>query len=158
VAISMAINDGRIERAIELTTALSQTQWAHSGVPETNQRFDEFIPLLNSRDDTLAYLADHLDQYLTLGFTSTWQIDLFWAAYYGDYGLAEKIMDAGTKVDEQLGLLDTTWFFNYPIMSPLFNTEPYKRLVRRINLEDFWRKNGFPVNCRPLGDDDFVCN
>ena len=158
VAISMAINDGRIERAIELTTALSQTQWAHSGVPETNQRFDEFIPLLNSRDDTLAYLADHLDQYLTLGFTSTWQIDLFWAAYYGDYALAEKIMDAGTKVDEQLGLLDTTWFFNYPIMSPLFNTEPYKRLVRRINLEDFWRKNGFPVNCRPLGDDDFVCN
>jgi hypothetical protein len=67
-------------------------------------------------------------------------------------------MDAGTSVDEQLGLLDTTWFFNYPIMSPLFNTEPYKRLVRRINLEDFWRKNGFPVNCRPLGDDDFVCN
>jgi len=45
VAINMAINDGRIERAIELTTALSNTQWAHAGVPETKQRFDQFIPL-----------------------------------------------------------------------------------------------------------------
>jgi len=158
VAINMAINDGRIENAVDMMTALSNAQWAKSGVPETTERFDQFIPLLNSREDTLAYLAGHIDQYATLGFTSTWQIDLFWAAYYGDYALAEQIMDVGTRVDEQLGLLDTTWFFNYPIMSPLFNTEPYKRLVRRINLEHFWRENGFPVNCRPLGADDFACN
>jgi len=158
VAINMAINDGRIDRAIELMNALSRTQWAKSGVPETMARFDQLIPLLNSSEDTLGFLAGHMDQYAVLGFTSTWQIDMFWAAYYGDYALAEKILDAGTLVDEQLGLLDTTWFFNYPIMSPLFNTEPYKRLVRRINLEDFWRENGFPVNCRPVGDDDFVCN
>jgi len=158
VAINMAINDGRIERAIEMMTQLSNTQWAKSGVPETKTRFEQFIPLLKSREDTLAFLAGHIDQYATLGFTSTWQIDMFWAAFYGDYALAEKILDAGTRVDEQLGLLDTTWFFNYPIMSPLFNTEPYKRLVRRINLEDFWRKNGFPVNCRPVGENDFVCN
>ena len=158
VAVNMAINDGRTGRAIELMTALSNTQWARDGVPETRQRFDQFIPLLNSKEDTLAYLAAHIDQYAVLGFTSTWQVDMFWAAYYGDYALAEKILDAGTRVDEQLGLLDTTWFFNYPIMSPLFNTEPYKRLVRRINLEDFWRNNGFPINCRPIGDDDFACN
>jgi len=158
VAINMAINDGRIERAIELMTALSKTRWAHSGVPETRQRFDQLIPLLSSREDTLAYLAAHMDQYATLGFTSTWQVDMFWAAYYGDYALAEKILGVGNQVDEQLGILDTTWFLNYPIVSPLYNTESYKRLVRRIKLEDFWRENGFPVNCRPIGEDDFACN
>ena len=92
------------------------------------------------------------------GTMKRWQIDMFWAAYYGDYALVEKIMDAGTRVDEQLGLLDTTWFLNFPIMSPLYNTEPYKRLMRRINLYDFWRENGFPINCRPVGEDDFACN
>jgi TolB-like protein len=158
VAINMAISDGRIERAIELMKQLSDSKWAELGVPETKERFDQFIPLLNSREDTLAYLAAHMDQYATLGFTSTWQIDMFWAAYYGDYALAEQILNIGTQVDERLGLLDTTWFLNYPIVSPLYNSEPYKRLVHRINLEDFWRKNGFPVNCRPIGEDDFACN
>jgi len=158
VAINMAINDGRIGDAIELMKELSNGQFANSGVPETKLRFEQFIPLLNSREDTLAYLASHLDQYATLGFNNTWQIDLFWAAYYGDYALAEKIMDVGSRVDESLGLVDTTWFINYPIMSPIYNTEPYKRLVRRIKLDDFWRENGFPINCRPVGDDDFACN
>jgi len=158
VAINMAINDGRLERAVELTRALSNTQWAKSGVPETKERFDQFIPLLNSKRDTLAFLEANMDQYAALGFTSTWQIDLFWSAYYGDYALAERIMDVGTRVDEKLELLDTTWFINYPIMSPIYNTGPYKRLVRRINLDDFWRVNGFPINCRPIGEDDFACN
>ncbi len=158
MAIGMAINDGRIEHAIELMTALSKTQWVNTGIPATRLRYDQFIPLLNSKDDTLAYLAAHMDQYEALGFTNTWTVDIFWAAYYGDYALAEKIMVAGTVVDERLGLLDTTWFFNYPVMSPLYSTEPYKQLVRRINLDAFWRNNGFPINCRPVGEDDFACN
>ena len=119
---------------------------------------DQLIPLLKSKEDTLNFLRSHIDQYAELGFTSTWTFDIFWAAYYEDYALAEKIMEAGIEVDEKIGLLDTTWFFNFPIMGPLYNSDAYKRLVRRINLYDFWRENGFPINCRPVGDDDFACN
>jgi len=118
---------------------------------------NRLISNLNSRVDTLTFLAANLDLSLSHGFSSTWATDIFWAAYYGDYELAEKIMEQGIRLDEEMGFLDTTWF-NYPIINPLRNTAPYKNMVRRINLDDFWRVNGFPVNCRPVGDDDFVCN
>jgi len=158
IAVSMAINDGRIDDAIKYMKALSNTRWINSAAPETKQRFEQFIPLLHSREDTLAFLSDHIDQYATLGFTSTWGVDMFWAAYYGDYALASRIMDTGIQSDVKLGLFDTTWIINYPIMSPVYNTEPYKRMVRSIQLDSFWRKHGFPINCRPVGDDDFSCN
>jgi len=156
-AIHMSISDGKIERAIEFTKSLSTTDWSLSGGAETKAYYDQLIPNLSSREDTLAFLASHLDQSISLGFASPWATNIFWAAYYGDYELAEKIMEQGTLLDEELGVLDTTWF-NYPIINPLHNSKPYKNLVRRINLDDFWRESGFPVNCRPLGEDDFACN
>jgi TolB-like protein len=156
-AIHMSISDGNIERAIELTKSLSTTDWSLSGGAETKAYYDQMIPNLSSREGTLAFLSEHLDQSISLGFASPWATDIFWATYYGDYELAEKIMEKGTMLDEKLGVLDTTWF-NYPIINPLRNSTPYKNLVRRINLDDFWRENGFPINCRPIGDDDFACN
>jgi len=156
-AIHMSISDGNIERAIELTQSLSTTDWSLIGDAETKAYFNQLIPNLSSREDTLAFLAEHLDHSISLGFASPWATDIFWAAYYGDYELAEKIMEKGTQLDEKLGVLDATWF-NYPITNPLRNTKPYRNLVRRINLDDYWRENGFPRNCRPLGDDDFACN
>ena len=156
-AIHMSISDGNIERAIELSQSLSTTDWSLIGNAETKAYFNQLIPNLSSREDTLAFLAEHLDHSISLGFASPWATDIFWAAYYGDYDLAEKIMEKGTQLDEKLGVLDATWF-NYPITNPLRNTKPYRNLVRRINLDDYWRENGFPRNCRPLGDDDFACN
>ncbi len=153
----MSISDGNIERAIEFTKSLSTTDWSLTGGAETKAYYDQLIPNLGSREDTLAFLAEHLDQSISLGFASPWATDIFWAAYYGDYELAEKIMEQGTELDEKLGVLDTTWF-NYPIINPVRNSTPYKNLVRRINLDDYWRENGFPINCRPIGDDDFACN
>jgi hypothetical protein len=156
-AIQMSISDGNIERAIELTKSLSTTDWSMSGGAETKAYYDQLIPNLGSREDTLAFLAEHLDQSIALGFASPWATDIFWAAYYGDYELAEKMMAQGTNLDEEIGFLDTSWF-NYPVLNPLRNSAPFKNLVRRINLDDFWRENGFPTNCRPIGDDDFACN
>jgi len=156
-AIQMSISDGNIERAIELTRSLSTTDWSNSGGAGTKAYYDQLISNLGSREDTLAFLREHLDQSLALGFTSPWATDIFWAAYYGDYELAEIMMERGTELDEKIGFLDTTWF-NYPVLNPLRNSTPYKNLVRRINLDDFWRENGFPANCRPIGDDDFACN
>ncbi len=156
-AINMSISDGKIERAIKLMKDLSNSRRANSDGPQMKARFDQIIPLLNSREDTLAFLSANLEQSMSLGVASTWATDIFWAAYYGDYDLAERIMEAGTLHDEQLGLLDTSWF-NYPIINPLHNSEPYKRLIKRIKLDAFWRENGFPINCRPIGEDDFACN
>jgi TolB-like protein/Tfp pilus assembly protein PilF len=156
-AIQMSISDGNIERAIELTRSLSNTVWSMADDGKLKKYLNRLISNLNSREDTLTFLAANLDLSLSHGFSSTWATDIFWAAYYGDYELAEKIMEQGIRLDEEMGFLDTTWF-NYPIINPLRNTAPYKNMVRRINLDDFWRENGFPVNCRPVGDDDFVCN
>ena len=156
-AIHMSISEGEIERAIELMRSLSTTDWSTSGGAEAKAYYDQLISLLNSREDTLEFLAANLDQSISLRQASNWTTDIFWAAYYGDYDLAEKILEKGTLLDERLINLDTTWF-NYPIISPLNNSEPYKNLVRRIKLDDYWRENGYPTHCRPIGDDDFVCN
>ena len=32
-----------------------------------------------------------------------------------------------------------------------------KQAMRDINLDDYWRENGWPDHCQPLGEDDFVC-
>ncbi len=156
-AIHMAISKGEIERAIELTKSLSTTDWSQENGAKGKAYLDLLIPNLNSREDTLAFLTANLEDPILTGRASTWTTDLFWAAYYGDYELAGQMMEQGTLLEEQLGIIDTTWF-NYPIISPLHNSKPYKDLVRRINLDDFWRENGFPINCRPLGEDDFACN
>ena len=156
-AIAMSVSEGEIERATDLTKSLSTTDWSLSGGAGAKAYYDQLIPLLNSREDTLAFLAVNLDKSLSLGFASPWATDIVWAAYYGDYKLAEKIMEQGTLLDEKLGVLDLSWF-NYPIINPLHNSTSYKDLVRRTKLDDFWRENGFPINCRPLGEDDFACN
>jgi hypothetical protein len=153
----MSISEGEIERATDLMKSLSTTAWSLSGGAKAKAYFDQLIPHLNSREDTLAFLAANLDHSLSLGFASPWATDIVWAAYYGDYKLAEKIMEQGTLLDEKLGVLDLSWF-NYPIINPLHNSASYKDLVRRTKLDEFWRENGFPTNCRPLGDDDFACN
>jgi hypothetical protein len=82
---------------------------------------------------------------------------LYWAAYYGDYDLAEVIFEKGTANNDGSLLFDMTWF-NYPITNPLRNTEPYRGLVKTMKLDTFWHENGFPKNCRAIGDDDYACH
>jgi hypothetical protein len=33
-----------------------------------------------------------------------------------------------------------------------------KRLMREIGSYEFWKVNGFPPQCRAVGDDDFECD
>lgn len=51
----------------------------------------------------------------------------------------------------------------YPIwwlrMHDDFITSPHrKRLIREHGVFDYWQADGFPPQCRPLGDDDFECD
>jgi TolB-like protein len=156
-AVNMAISNGDLENAIELMKELSVSETVNNFYPGTKAQIQQIIPLLMSGEDTLTFLKQNIEAQVSEGNNANWATDLFWAAYYGDYDLAEVIFDRGTAYDERVGVLDTTWF-NYPIINPLRNSAVYKRLIRKINLDVFWRESGFPVNCRPIGEDDFACN
>jgi TolB-like protein/Tfp pilus assembly protein PilF len=156
-AVNMAISNGDIDRAIELMDELSGSETVNQFYPGTKAQIEQLIPLLKSGEDTIDFLRKNLGKPDSDSADSNWATNLFWAAYYGDYDLAAAIFDKGTSYDERIGLLDSTWF-NYPIINPLRNSVAYKRLIRRIKLDEFWRQNGFPINCRPVGDDDFACN
>ena len=154
LAIIMSISEGKIDRAIELVRDLVNSKTNDS---EARARYEQLLPLLDSGEDTLAFLRSNIDRDFTLGVSSPWMLEIFWAAYFGDYTLAEELMKKGVSFEQQVAAIDTSWF-NYPIINPLRNSETYKTLVRQIHLDDFWRENGFPSNCRPIGDDDFACN
>lgn len=154
LAIIMSISEGKVDRAIELVGDLINSKTDKS---EVRVQYGQLLPLLGSRQDTLAFLKANIDRAFILGVNSPWMLEIFWAAYFGDYALAEALMKKGVSSELQLGALDTSWF-NYPIINPLRNSETYKTLVRNIHLDDFWRENGFPQNCRPIGADDFACN
>ena len=36
-------------------------------------------------------------------------------------------------------------------------TEGFKSMMRYAKLPEYWRENGWPDKCRPVGDNDFVC-
>jgi len=158
LAVRMAINDGNLEKAIELMKALTNSSMEILDSPLAKVRYSELIPLLTSKDKTLSFLTAGLNNASVTGADRTWGLDLFWAAYYGDYELAERILTMGISADEQFGnLADTTWL-GYTIINPLHSSEPYKQMIRDLKLDGFWRENGFPDSCRPVGDDDFACN
>lgn len=36
-------------------------------------------------------------------------------------------------------------------------SDEFKRWLRKLGISDYWRENGFPEMCQPLGGDDFEC-
>ncbi len=51
---------------------------------------------------------------------------------------------------------NSLWWFRF---DPLFlKSEARKKLIRQWRLPDYWRKHGFPPQCKPVGKDDFECN
>jgi len=158
LAVRMAINDGKLERAIELMNALINSNLELTSDPLAKARFIELIAQLDSKEKTLSTIAAGLKNPATTGADRTWELDLFWAAYYGDYELAERILAMGLSADQQFGNLAEASWLVYTIINPLHNSEPYKQMIRDLNLDSFWQENGFPDSCRPVGDDDFACN
>ena len=37
-------------------------------------------------------------------------------------------------------------------------SEPFKTQIMKSGVYDYWRKHGFPPQCKPVGKDDFECN
>ena len=155
-AVRMAISDGEVEKAIMYMTDIATSRRVIEADPNLASGYKRLIPLLNSREETLAFLSSGNSAYSALDMDS-WQIGVFWASFYGDYELAERILADGIRKDREKGVLASGWL-NYAILNPLRNSESYKQMVKDHKLDNFWRSNGYPESCRPLGEDDFVCN
>jgi adenylate cyclase len=81
---------------------------------------------------------------------SHWDLSFIsvWAAYFGDSKLA-------MEITERIGNTRNLFF---PINREFRKTPRFKEYVRKIGLVDYWDRFGWPDLCRPVGDDDFVCN
>jgi len=75
------------------------------------------------------------------------------AAYFGDPEFAMDAMEKGIKIVTR-GLFKI-W---YPVMQEVRQLPRFKEFVREIGLVDYWKEYGWPDLCRPVGDDDFVCD
>jgi adenylate cyclase len=52
------------------------------------------------------------------------------------------------------GAISRAW---WPLPSSVRQTERFKALLRKSDLVDYWRANGWPDLCHPVGTDDFAC-
>jgi TolB-like protein/class 3 adenylate cyclase/Tfp pilus assembly protein PilF len=77
-----------------------------------------------------------------------------WAAYFGDPELALEAMEKGVSINAVL--FAYTWF---PVFHEVRQLPRFKEFVKEIGLVDYWKRFGWPDShiCRPVGDDDFVC-
>jgi len=77
------------------------------------------------------------------------------AAYFGDPDFAIDAMERGVKIHAR-GLFKI-W---YPVMKKVRQLPRFKEFVREIGLVEYWNEFGWPDTniCRPVGDDDFVCD
>jgi hypothetical protein len=58
------------------------------------------------------------------------------------------------QIDDEL---PSIWIWP-PIWPGFHQSADFKRLANELKLPDYWRKHGFPPQCRPLEDGDFECD
>ena len=76
-----------------------------------------------------------------------------WAAYFEDPEFAIEAMEKGVRVHG--ASMTFSW---WPVMKEVRQLPRFKEFVREIGLVDYWKEYGWPDLCRPVGDDDFVCD
>jgi len=76
-----------------------------------------------------------------------------WSRYFGYSEFAMEVIDRLSRIDASLG--PHLW---YPTMREVRQLPRFKEYVREIGLVDYWKEYGWPDLCRPVGDDDFVCD
>ena len=59
------------------------------------------------------------------------------------------------RYDEIVGDGVQYWWFPYP--EHFRNSAARKRMMNKVGMPGYWRKHGFPPQCRAVGDDDFEC-
>ena len=75
------------------------------------------------------------------------------AAYFGDPEFALSAMEKSISL-QAIGLV-AYWT---PLFHEVRQLPRFKEFVRECGLVDYWKQNGWPDLCHPVGDDDFVCD
>lgn len=81
------------------------------------------------------------------------QVLVTWSAYFGEAEIAAELVQA--LASRSPLLVQPVW---YPVMHDARQTPAFKNMMRDLGLVDFWRTRGWPMLCRPVGEDDFVCD
>jgi hypothetical protein len=76
-----------------------------------------------------------------------------WAAYFGDIEFAMEAIEKAQIIDASM--LYYNWF---PVVREVRQLPRFKEFVRKIGLVDYWKENGWPDLCHPVGGDDFICD
>jgi len=114
--------------------------------------FDAAKEYLDSPREGLAKLHQLYSDENNLSGRDITDISLL-AAYFGDPEFAMDAMEKGNEIN-------ASGFFKiwYPVMREVRQLPRFKEFVKEIGLVDYWNRFGWPDLCRPLGDDDFVCD
>jgi hypothetical protein len=78
-----------------------------------------------------------------------------WAASFGDPDYALQLLERAVSETGSGTLLYVAWL---PAFYEVRQLDGFRDLLRRIGLIDYWQTSGWPEICRPIGDEDFVCN
>jgi len=75
------------------------------------------------------------------------------AAYFGDPALALAAVD---------NAMNDSTLMSYQFWKPLFaevrQLDEFKAVMKRRGFVEYWRAEGWPDHCRPVGNDDFECS
>lgn len=77
-----------------------------------------------------------------------------WAMVAGDAELsAEAMAEEASRPNSRFSLL---WRWS-PLFAPARQQPAFKEILKRYKLPEFWRSNGWPDICSPVGSNDFTC-
>jgi TolB-like protein len=76
---------------------------------------------------------------------------------YSYVGAADRRLESLER-NQRLGNSATLQNFWSPQDGATRKTERFKTVIRQWGLVDYWRERGWPDLCRPIGDDDFICD
>ena len=128
---------------------------AMQGMRDDRTAYQEFFgPLLavfDSREDAIQLMKDVAND-PNRAWPSRYSNVGMMAAFFGEPELAFEILEREIRhTPIRFGIL---W---YPLMSDVRKLAEFRQFVTDVGLVDYWREYGWSDFCRPLGNEDFVC-
>ena len=71
---------------------------------------------------------------------------------------AASALGADAEIVEQYRNHSPKFWMWTPSLKPFRRSEAFREFVRETGMVDYWRANGWPEKCRPVGEDDFECD
>ncbi|MEE8295235.1 MAG: hypothetical protein V3R64_05945, partial [Sphingomonadales bacterium] len=151
VALRLAHEDP--ERAIEILEGAVAFEGRQKPFPDDST---QLVILTGDRDAGAAFLRAALEKEKgVVEGRQTW-FYWMWALYYKDYDLAFEVMSLELNNPDDFFDSQFFWIFRTPEL--MANDKIREFIAEKTFYIDYWRSNGFPPGCRPIGDDDYECD